>query len=280
MADPEFKIRGPSLVSEAIPEIEVLWITAGLGCDGDTIAITAATQPSLEDILLGALPGIPQVKLHNPFLSYENGEDFLEPFYRRGIDPAHQSRAGSVRLRSCRRRLCGSQINGSSETRHRHCRYFAERRRWHRTDQKPQDAHAHTARSSSFHTRGNVLCLARAACRRQGIYHEAGSNGECAGRAPSSPRRRGLSERTHGQQDAAAIRWSERNSTTISRRASERPRVGGLSAHRPGTWNRRIAEELHLSVKTVESSREHIKEKMILDRSEERRVGKECRSRW
>src|ERR1043166_3938852 len=82
MADPEFKIRGPSLVSEAIPEIEVLWITAGLGCDGVTIAITAATQPSLEDILLGARPGIPQVKLHNPFLSYENGEDFLEPFYR------------------------------------------------------------------------------------------------------------------------------------------------------------------------------------------------------
>ena len=71
-----------SLTSEPIPEIEVLWITAGLGCDGDTIAITAATQPSLEDILLGALPGIPKVKLHNPFLSYENGEDFLEPFYR------------------------------------------------------------------------------------------------------------------------------------------------------------------------------------------------------
>jgi hypothetical protein len=30
-------------------EIDVLWITAGLGCDGDTIAMTAATQPSLEN---------------------------------------------------------------------------------------------------------------------------------------------------------------------------------------------------------------------------------------
>ena len=30
-----------------ITEIDVLWITAGLGCDGDTIAMTAATQPSL-----------------------------------------------------------------------------------------------------------------------------------------------------------------------------------------------------------------------------------------
>ena len=26
--------------------IDVLWITAGLGCDGDTIAMTAASQPA------------------------------------------------------------------------------------------------------------------------------------------------------------------------------------------------------------------------------------------
>jgi hydrogenase small subunit len=63
-------------------EIDVLWITAGLGCDGDTIAMTAATQPSLEDILLGGVPWIPKVKLHHPFLAYENGEDFLKPFHR------------------------------------------------------------------------------------------------------------------------------------------------------------------------------------------------------
>ena len=44
-----------------IPELDVLWITAGLGCDGDTIAMTAATQPSIEDILLGQIPWIPKV---------------------------------------------------------------------------------------------------------------------------------------------------------------------------------------------------------------------------
>ena len=27
-------------------EIAILWLTAGLSCDGDTIAMTAATQPS------------------------------------------------------------------------------------------------------------------------------------------------------------------------------------------------------------------------------------------
>src|SRR5205085_6846014 len=66
----------------AIQEIDVLWITAGLGCDGDTVSITAATQPSIEDIVLGAIPGIPKVKLHNPVLAYANGDDFLQPFYQ------------------------------------------------------------------------------------------------------------------------------------------------------------------------------------------------------
>jgi hydrogenase small subunit len=65
----------------AIAEIDVLWITAGLGCDGDTIAITAATQPSLEDIVLGAIPGLPKVNFHNPVLSSEVGEEFMERFY-------------------------------------------------------------------------------------------------------------------------------------------------------------------------------------------------------
>lgn len=62
-------------------EIDVLWITAGLGCDGDTIAMTAATQPSLEDLISGAFPWVPRIKLHNPFLSYENGDDFMKVFH-------------------------------------------------------------------------------------------------------------------------------------------------------------------------------------------------------
>jgi hydrogenase small subunit len=66
----------------AAPELDILWITAGLSCDGDTVSITAATQPSLEDVLLGVIPGIPKVRLHNPVLAYRNGRDFLEPFHR------------------------------------------------------------------------------------------------------------------------------------------------------------------------------------------------------
>ena len=34
----------------AIGELDIPWITAGLGSHGDTIAMTAATQPSIEDV--------------------------------------------------------------------------------------------------------------------------------------------------------------------------------------------------------------------------------------
>ncbi len=66
----------------AIREIDILWLTAGLGCDGDTISITAATQPSLEDIIRGAIPGLPKVHFHNPVLAYRVGADFLDVFHR------------------------------------------------------------------------------------------------------------------------------------------------------------------------------------------------------
>jgi hydrogenase small subunit len=64
----------------AIAAIDILWITAGLGCDGDTVSMTAATQPSLEDLVLGAIPGLPRVNFHNPVLAYAVGDDFLRPF--------------------------------------------------------------------------------------------------------------------------------------------------------------------------------------------------------
>jgi hydrogenase small subunit len=41
--------NAPSGAQASSQEIAILWLTAGLGCDGDTIAMTAASQPSLED---------------------------------------------------------------------------------------------------------------------------------------------------------------------------------------------------------------------------------------
>src|SRR6516162_4937245 len=63
--------------------IHVLWINAGLGCDGDSVALTAATQPSVEEIALGALPGLPKIAVHWPLIDFECGptggaDDFVE----------------------------------------------------------------------------------------------------------------------------------------------------------------------------------------------------------
>jgi hydrogenase small subunit len=68
---------------EPIQEIDILWLTGGLSCDGESIALTAATQPSIEDLLLGAIPWIPKVRLHNPVLAMENGDEFLRHFHSR-----------------------------------------------------------------------------------------------------------------------------------------------------------------------------------------------------
>jgi len=77
MKDPSGRTTPPAL---AIPAIDILWITAGLSCDGDTIAMTAATHPSIEELVLGSIPGIPRVNFHNPVLAYAVGDDFLRTF--------------------------------------------------------------------------------------------------------------------------------------------------------------------------------------------------------
>src|SRR3954454_6364518 len=59
----------------------VIWMTTGLSCDGDSVAMTSATSPSLEDIILGVIPGMPKVVVHNPVLAFENGQDFMQAWY-------------------------------------------------------------------------------------------------------------------------------------------------------------------------------------------------------
>src|SRR5262245_15947845 len=72
---PESEVREP----QPIEEIDVLWMTAGLSWID--VTITAATQPSIEDLILGAIPGIPKVNFRNPVLAYEVGDDFMKYLY-------------------------------------------------------------------------------------------------------------------------------------------------------------------------------------------------------
>ncbi|MGI8800907.1 MAG: hydrogenase expression protein HypE [Solirubrobacteraceae bacterium] len=61
--------------------VHVLWLTAGLGCDGESVAMTAATNPSIEDLLDGIIPDMPHIVLHNQMLAFEVGEEYMRAWY-------------------------------------------------------------------------------------------------------------------------------------------------------------------------------------------------------
>ena len=82
-----------------VKEIHIVWMTTGLGCDGDSVSITAATQPSIEDVVMGAIPGLPKVHLHNPVLAYEVGDDFMKYWYQAEegrLDPLYVANEGKL----------------------------------------------------------------------------------------------------------------------------------------------------------------------------------------
>ncbi|GAA1513607.1 hydrogenase small subunit [Sphaerisporangium rubeum] len=86
---------GPADTAGEEPVVHILWLNAGMSCDGDSVSLTAATQPAIEDILLGTLPGLPPVKVHWPLLDYDSGPaggaDSMIDWYfqaaRGGLDP-------------------------------------------------------------------------------------------------------------------------------------------------------------------------------------------------
>ena len=62
--------------------VHLLWLNAGLSCDGDSVSLTAATLPSVEDIVMGAIPGLPKVVPHWPLVDYQVGDDFIQWFWK------------------------------------------------------------------------------------------------------------------------------------------------------------------------------------------------------
>ncbi len=61
--------------------IHALWMTAALSCDGDSFSMTAATSPSIEDLVQGIVPGMPRLLLHHPLLAFENGQEFMTAWF-------------------------------------------------------------------------------------------------------------------------------------------------------------------------------------------------------
>jgi hydrogenase small subunit len=100
--------------------VNVLWITSGLGCDGDTVALTSATNPSLEDLLRGCFPGMPPLVIYNPFFAYETGEDFMKVWFAAAegkLDPFILVLEGSVPNEEINGEGCWASFGLDPETR-------------------------------------------------------------------------------------------------------------------------------------------------------------------
>ena len=84
-APPE-RVRAPEEERRRVPEgpvkvVHAFWL-AGMSCDGCSISATGATNPKVEDLMAGVIPGLPKVVLHHPVLSVEVGEDFIDAYER------------------------------------------------------------------------------------------------------------------------------------------------------------------------------------------------------
>ena len=69
----------PGALLGPIKVVHAYWL-AGMSCDGCTVAVTGATSPSIEDLLIGRLPGVPRVVLHHPVTSVESGHAFVRNY--------------------------------------------------------------------------------------------------------------------------------------------------------------------------------------------------------
>src|SRR5919205_2701056 len=89
----------PPPVNPSDMTVHLLWINAGLSCDGDSVSLTAATLPSVEDIVMGAIPGLPKVVPHWPLVDYQVGDDFMQWFWKAAageLDPFVLVMEGSI----------------------------------------------------------------------------------------------------------------------------------------------------------------------------------------
>lgn len=66
----------PTAGAGPLEKVYAFWL-AGMSCDGCTISVSGASEPSLEDLLLGNVPGLPRLILYHPVLAVEAGEDFI-----------------------------------------------------------------------------------------------------------------------------------------------------------------------------------------------------------
>ncbi|HWB72533.1 MAG TPA: hypothetical protein VG452_09960, partial [Egibacteraceae bacterium] len=71
---------GPGTRIGPLEKVHAFWF-AGMSCDGCTVSVSGAGNPSVESLLLGAHPGIPRVILHHPVVNVEGGPNYMLAHY-------------------------------------------------------------------------------------------------------------------------------------------------------------------------------------------------------
>ena len=72
---------GQALAEGPLSKVYAFWLS-GMSCDGCTISALGATEPSVEELLTGAIPGVPIVVLHHYATAMESGDHFTSEFLR------------------------------------------------------------------------------------------------------------------------------------------------------------------------------------------------------
>src|ERR687886_263490 len=81
LADRLHATGGRSLTHGPLSKVYAFWLS-GMSCDGCTISALGATEPSVEELLVGAMPGLPVVVLHHYATAMESGDHFTNELVR------------------------------------------------------------------------------------------------------------------------------------------------------------------------------------------------------
>ena len=104
----------------AVKEVHVVWMTSGLGCDGDSVSITAAEQPSVEDVVLGA--GAHRLdRLGFVAMAAEDDDRHVGPQFLHALERLEPARVGQPQIEQDRvERLEPEPAEGVAEERNPH----------------------------------------------------------------------------------------------------------------------------------------------------------------
>ena len=59
--------------------VHVFWLS-GMSCDGCSVSMLGASNPSIEDLVLDRVPELPLVVMHHPMISDESGHELMAQY--------------------------------------------------------------------------------------------------------------------------------------------------------------------------------------------------------